>query len=271
MSVLAVAAAAAMALPAAAPAPAHTAATTSQIRISGSNTALPLVADLAFFYRRSVRHPPRFNIVGGGTQAGIVDAARGISDIGMSSRGRDPSDPAGTVFSRFARSAVCLVTSKDNPVPGFSRDQVQSLVSGQTTNWSQIAGSARTDDTIAAGLGPGTGERNAFLRLFVDLDTPVAYTQRTLANARQVRQYIEGTPNAWGYVDFAFSSGLHVLPFDGVPCTKTEILAGRYPGIFDVNYVTHGAPKGAVKRFVDWTRTSRLAHRIISTRYVAVR
>jgi phosphate transport system substrate-binding protein len=265
----ALAAAAVLALTA--PGTAHGAAKAPEIHISGSNTALPLVADLAFFYRRSVKEPPRFSIVGGGTQAGVVDAARGISDIGMASRGKDPSDPAGAVFTTFARSALCLVTNKENPVPGLDHGQIQSLVGGEATTWPQIAGSPRSDTIIGAGLGPGTGEYSSFLRLFVDLATPVKFVQRTLASSRQVRQYIEGTPYAWGYVDFAFTSGLHVVPYQGIPCARPQILDGTYPGTFDVSYVTRGTAKGAVKRFIDWTRTSRAARRVIATRYVPVK
>jgi phosphate transport system substrate-binding protein len=263
----ALAAAVVMALAAPALAPAKTA----QISISGSNTALPLVEDLAFFYRREVKNPPRFTIVGGGTQAGVIDAARGISDIGMASRNRDPDDPAGTVFTRFARSALCLVTNKENPVPGLSRAQIQDIVSGQTTMWSQVPGSPRSDQILTAGLGPGTGEFTNFLRLFIDPGTPVTYRLRTLANSRQVRQFVEGTPAAAGYVDFAFSSGMHIVPYEGVDCTKKTILAGTYQGTFDVTFVTRGAPKGAVKRFIDWTRSSPTAIRIIATRYVPVK
>ena len=42
----------------------------AEISLSGSNVALPLVADLAFYYRRAVRHPPRFTLTGGGSPAG---------------------------------------------------------------------------------------------------------------------------------------------------------------------------------------------------------
>ena len=52
--------------------------------MSGASAAQPLVADLAYFYRRETAHAPRFAIVGGGTAAGIADAARGIVDAGLS-------------------------------------------------------------------------------------------------------------------------------------------------------------------------------------------
>ena len=45
------------------------------ISMSGSSTALPVVADLAYFYQHTHRHAPRFSLVGGGSSAGIIDAA----------------------------------------------------------------------------------------------------------------------------------------------------------------------------------------------------
>ena len=66
----------------------------SAVTLSGSTTALPVVADLAYFYAPHGPDAPRFAIVGGGTQTGITDAARGITSAGMVSRDADRPGPA---------------------------------------------------------------------------------------------------------------------------------------------------------------------------------
>ena len=96
------------------------------ITMSGSTPTGALTADLAYFYRHSVRKPPRFSIVGGGSGTGIADAARGVVDVGLASRELGEDDPAGIRFSPIAWSGVCLVTNRANPVPGVGRPQIQA-------------------------------------------------------------------------------------------------------------------------------------------------
>jgi phosphate transport system substrate-binding protein len=253
-------AATALAAPAAAPA--------ATVEISGSTTALPLVADLAWFYRHDVERPGRFVLVGGGTGAGVADAARGIVDVGLASRPRAPTDPPGLRFTPFAASGICLVTNPVNRVPGFTRAQLQDLIAARATGWSQVAGSTRTDAIAAAALAEGAGARSVFLSTFVDAATPLAYAARTFVTAAQVRDYVRATPAAWGYVDVAFTSGLHVVPFEGVACSRATIASGAYSGRRDLAFVTRGAPSRAAARFMRWVRASPIARRVIATRYV---
>jgi phosphate transport system substrate-binding protein len=249
-------------------APAAPAAT---VDISGSSTTLPLVADLAWFYRHDVQRPPRFTLVGGGTDAGVADAARGIVDIGLASRAPRPTDPPGVVHTPFAASGVCLVTNAANPLPGLSRAQLAELVAARATSWSQIEGATRADAIHSAGLALGTGARSVFFTTFVDPDATVVEAERTFTTASQVREYVRANDAAWSYVDLAFTAGLHVVPFEGVGCTRATIADGTYLGRRELAFVTRGAPRGAAARFIRWVRSSRVARRVIATRYVPIR
>jgi phosphate transport system substrate-binding protein len=240
------------------------------ITMSGATPTGNLTADLAYFYRHSVRHPPRFSIVGGGTGTGISDVARGIVDIGLSSRPLEPTDPPGLVLSPIAKSGVCLATNRVNPVPGITRAQIQALVAGTLTSWTQFPGSARTDPIASVGLDERAGGRSVFISVFVDLATPIAYNPRTLATAAQERDFIRQTPTALGYIDLAYTGELHVVPYEGVPCARSTIRSGAYPAHRPLGFVTEGRPRGAVRRFVRWIRHSRTARRVIATRYVPV-
>jgi phosphate transport system substrate-binding protein len=248
--------------------PASSPAATRTITISGSTSAGVITADLAYFYRRETRDPPRFSLVGGGTDAGIADAARGIVDAGLMSRALDADDPAGLVFTPFALSGVCLVTNAANPVPNLTRSQIQDLVAGRLSAWSEVPGSSRGDALAAVALDVTTGARSVFLSVFVDLETQLGYRPRTFNTAAQVRTYVSATPAAWGYVDLAFTRGLHTVPFEGVPCTRETIVSGAYPGRRPLGFVTRGRPRGAVARFLRWIASDATARRVIATRYV---
>jgi phosphate transport system substrate-binding protein len=241
------------------------------IRMSGAVNATALTADLAFFYRRAVRSPPRFELVGGRSATGIADVSRGISDIGLTARPLLATDPPGLVFTPIARTGICLVTNLVNPVPGFSRAQIQDLVAARTTVWTQIPGSPLADPITAGVTSVGAGSRTAFENAMLDPGTPQLNTTRTFTSAPQMRDFIKVTPNAWGYVDLAFAGELHIVPFDGIPCTRATVASEAYPARTELGYVTRGAPKGGVARFIRWVRTSGKARRVIATRYVPVR
>jgi phosphate transport system substrate-binding protein len=246
------------------------AARTPTITVSGAFAATAVTADLAYFYRRAVRSPPRFDLVGGRTVTGIADVARGISDIGLATRPLGPDDPAGLVFTPYARTGICLVTNRANPVPGLSRAQIQDLVAARLTSWPQVPGSPLQEPIVAGALTVGGGSRTAFEATLLDAETPQLYAPRVWITSAQMRDFIKVTPNAWGYVDLAFTAELHVVAYEGIPCTRATVSSGAYPARTEFGFVTRGRPKGRVARFIRWVRTSRKARRVIATRYVPV-
>jgi phosphate transport system substrate-binding protein len=238
------------------------------ISMSGSVVVKPLVADLAYFYRHAVRHPPRFSLTGGVTASGIADAQRRIVDAGMVARELTPADPPGLVLTRLALGGLCLVTNRANPVPAITRAQIQDIVAGRVTLWSQVPGSPRSDPIVPVGLAATTGSAQVFLSDFVDLDTPLAYRPVTLPTDPDVRDYVASTPAAFGYVDVALAAPLHAVAYEGIGCTRATIRAGTYPARRPLGVVTRGRPRGALARFLRWVRTSRKARQVIATRYV---
>lgn len=261
---LAAGAAALALLVVAAPAPAAT------IRMSGQQITHALVADLVYFYRHVDRRAPRFELSEGGTGAGIADTVRKISDAAMVSRELLPDDPPGLVLTRLALSGVCLASNNTNPVPSMSRALLQDIVAGRVASWSQVPGAKRTDAIIPVTLDPGTGAARVFEQVFVDDTTLMTWQPMTLLTSLQARNYVEQTPAAFAYLDFAFTGPVHEITYDGVPCTRATISNGSYPAARPIGIVTVGRPKGAIRRFLRWARTSRTARRVIATRYIPI-
>ena len=246
-------------------APAHAAPT---ISMSGEQVTQALVADLAYFYRHEVRRPPRFALTGGGTSAGIADAVRGVTDAALVSRALAPDDPPGLRLTRLATSGVCLVSNKANPVTGLTHAALQDVVAGRTTRWEQIPGAARTGPIVPVDLGSTSGAGRVFEAVFVDDETPLDWRPVTLQTSAQARDYVEQEPAALGYVDLALTEPLHVIPYQGVGCTRRSIRAGAYPAGRPLGVVTRGRPGRELRRFLRWARTDRTARRVIATRYI---
>jgi phosphate transport system substrate-binding protein len=238
------------------------------ISMSGEQVTQALVADLAYFYRHRVRRPPRFSLTGGGTSAGIADTVRGITDAALVSRALTSDDPRGLKLTRLAVSGICLVTNKANPVPAITRAQLQDIVAGRVTRWSEIPGAARTDPIVPVDLGATSGAGRVFESVFIDGDTPITWRPVTLQTSAQARDYVEQDPAALAYVDLALVGPLHVLAYESVGCTRSTVRTGGYPARRPLGIVTRGRPRGALKRFLRWARTSRTARRVIATRYI---
>ena len=80
------------------------------------------LADLAYFYRRAVPHAPRFSLVGGGTGAGIADAARGVVDAGWPAASARRLRPGGArVHDVRAQRRVPRHQPRPTACPGFTR------------------------------------------------------------------------------------------------------------------------------------------------------
>ncbi|WP_028062820.1 substrate-binding domain-containing protein [Solirubrobacter soli] len=240
------------------------------LTLGGDQVVQALLADLAYFYRHSTPNPPSFALSGGNTATGIADTERGIADGGLVSRPLQAGDPADLVLTPLATSGICLISSRRNPVPGITRALLQDIVAGRVTDWSQIPGSKVTGPIVPVGRALNTGAGQVFQSVFVDPATPVAWKPLTVLTSAAVRDYVEQTPGAFGYVDLALTAPVHAIPYEGIACTRSTIANGTYPAHRPLGVVTRGKPRGAMARFLKWATTSRKARQAIATRYVPV-
>jgi ABC-type phosphate transport system substrate-binding protein len=241
------------------------------ISMGGSQIAGAVVADLAYFYRHEVKRPPRFEITRTGTDPGIADLSRRITDAALVSRELERGDPPGLRIHRLAWSGVCLASNDSNPVPQISRALLQDIVAGRVTSWSQVPGSGRTDAIAPVALDPSAGGAHVFEQVFLDFATPVSWQPVTFQLSIQVRDYMQTQPAAFGYLDLAVATGaVHRIAYEGHPCTRATVRDGSYPARRPIAIVTRKHPKKALRRFLAWTRTSRTARRVIAAHYIPV-
>ena len=105
--------------------------------------------------------------------------------------------------------------------------------------------------------------------MFVDDATPLAWRPVTLRPAPRRATTSSSTPAALGYVDLALTGPLHVIPYEGVGCTRKSIRSGAYPARRPLGDRHPRAPAAArSRRFLRWARTDRTARRVIATRYI---
>jgi phosphate transport system substrate-binding protein len=248
--------------------PASAAAKETTLTLSGTAVTQSLVADLAYFYRHAVPDPPRFSFLGGGANTGVADAARGVVDAGLLARDLGPGDPPELVFTPLALSALCMITNASNPVADFPRALIQQIFTGQVTSWSQVPGSGRVDAIVPAGVILSSAASVYWASIFLDPGTRITYAPRRFTSTAQTRDFVAATPAAWSYTDLIETIGVHAASYQGVRCARATVRSGAYLPRRPLGIVTRGEPRGAVKRFLRWIKTSAKARQVIATRYI---
>ncbi len=119
------------------------------IRVTGSTTVLPIVAEAAKQFRQM--HPGlSLTVSGGGSGVGIASVGQGMVEIGMVSRELTASEKkrlsAKVRQVAVARDAVAVAISKsvyDAGVRQLSLAQIAAIYRGEIKNWQQLGGPDR--------------------------------------------------------------------------------------------------------------------------------
>jgi phosphate transport system substrate-binding protein len=247
----------------------------TNITMSGSTSVYPLIKQLATKYV-SPGSPGKgkvgFNILQGGSDTGINDAAHGRVTIGNASRAKMSSDPGGLVFNTIAYDAICIITNKSNPLGTLDQAQVQSIFTGRTRSWSQVPGARATGSVELVSRTATSGTADAFRQIFLGGLQSVAASAQVKASNGLVAQTVASTRGAIGFVSLDFvNSSLQTVNYQGVGCTLRNAKSGQYQGVRPFNLITRGAPSGAAKTFINWVRTSSSARAIINSDWIPLR
>lgn len=259
---------AALSLFAAVPAAAQ-AKTKKIITISGSTSVFPLETQLARAWIKTKKGKKYgFRILQGGSNVGISDVSRGRVSIGASSRDPAAGDPGGLVFTKIARDAICMITNNGNPLGNITSATIKNIFVGPTfTNWTQVPGAPISGSIDPIGRAPTSGTHDAFRNIFLGGTNQGSFVAAKASNGL-VQQGVQSDPRGIGYVSLAFTSGVHVVQYNGVDCTLRNAASFQYGGVRSFYFVTRGAPVGGVKKFIGWVLGNKKANNIIGSDWV---
>ncbi len=117
-----------------------------QLRVAGSTTVLPIVAEAAKYFRQ--QNPGlTLTVSGGGSGVGVASIDQGLIEIGMVSRDLTVAEKQrlqGKVRQvAIARDAVAVAVSKGVYEAGVTRlslAQIAAIYRGEIKNWQQVGG-----------------------------------------------------------------------------------------------------------------------------------
>ena len=161
-----------------------------------------------------------------GSSAGIESVLAGSVDIGNSSRNlKDDEKSAGAVENIVAIDGIAVVADPANKVENLTKDQLVSIYTGETKNWSEVGGDDQA--IVVVGREAGSGTRGAFEEL-LDIADACVYANE-LDSTGAVMAKVASTPGAIGYVSLdVVDDSVKALKLDGVDATKENIKAGNY-------------------------------------------
>lgn len=161
-----------------------------------------------------------------GSSAGIESVLAGSVDIGNSSRNlKDDEKSAGAVENIVAIDGIAVVADPANKVEDLTKDQLVSIYTGETKNWSEVGGDDQA--IVVVGREAGSGTRGAFEEL-LDIADACVYANE-LDSTGAVMAKVASTTGAIGYVSLdVVDDSVKALKLDGVDATEENIKAGNY-------------------------------------------
>jgi len=240
--------------------------------IGGSTSVLPLMQKLAAAYHQANPKAPAPQVSGGQSDIGINGAATGTLDIGDSSR--DPIvgvDPKGLSFTKLARDGVCIVTNSKNSISNLSQQEVEGIFTGKVHDWSEVPGASISGPIDVFQRTSASGTEDAFQHIFLGEYLKISPSAVPEQSNGLEQLHVEKDEKGIGFVSFAYTGGVHPVPYQGVACNLRNARSGQYQGVRNFWMVTKGTPKGEAAKFIKWvTSGNATTKKIINSSWIAV-
>jgi phosphate transport system substrate-binding protein len=111
-----------------------------KIVVAGSSSVTPVMEKLKEAYV-AVNPGAEIEVQQSDSTTGVQSAIDGISDIGMASRAlKDSELAAGLEPIVIAMDGIAVIVNRENAVSALTSDQVRSIYTGETTDWSAFNG-----------------------------------------------------------------------------------------------------------------------------------
>lgn len=252
------------------------------IKIDGSTTVLPVVAQASEAYKRA--HPDLTIIVNaGGSGVGVNQVGEGKIHIGMSSRDITDSEIEKYPNVKFntitvGKDAVVPVVSSEvynSGVTALTLDQIAKIYKGEIKNWKELGG--LDSDILCIDKEKSRGTRHVFMKTVMgnkEADAPGADLVLGSNNEEQTALVqsdaaIGMLSNAWINKDVV---GLSIIFPDGriVAPSLKNIINGNFPITRDLYLITNGEPEGASKDFIDFILSSEGQKIVVDEGYVSI-
>ncbi|MGD2174748.1 MAG: phosphate ABC transporter substrate-binding protein [Candidatus Brocadiaceae bacterium] len=217
------------------------------ITCDGSTTVGPIAKAFAQYYMD--KHPDvTVTVSESGSGNGAKSLMNRACDVANMSRFMKPNEFTAAVGKGIfpvahvvAMDGIAMIVHPSNPVGRLSVDQVRDIYTGKITSWRQLGGPSQPIVMISRDTNSGTYE--TFEKLVMQKERIDPKAEYVGSNGA-VRQRVQSTPNALGYVGLGFvDRTVKAVTIDGVEPTPRTVASGQYPIARPLFMFTEGYPK----------------------------
>ena len=109
-----------------------------KITVAGSSSVTPVMEKLKEAYV-AVNPDVEIEVQQSDSTTGVTSAIEGICDIGMASRElKDSETSEGVSATAIALDGIAVIVNQGNPITDMTSEQVRSIFTGETQDWSDI-------------------------------------------------------------------------------------------------------------------------------------
>ena len=218
-------------------------------------------------------------IEGGGSRTGMMSVNNGQAEIGLSSFGFDLDEELsrdhGVLEQIVAYDGIVVICNEHNPIARLTNRQIQSIFTGEITNWAQLGG--RNGEVLPI-IRDGNSGTQKFFTSYFGVDETSSTSKVAHENA-EIVDLIQHNPNGIGFIGFAyFTESVRTLPLlmnEGVEQNRfvtpsfKNLTKGIYPLKRSLRVYYRAESSKAVEVFLRYLQTERArfvieAHGLIS-------
>lgn len=228
----------------------------NSITMSGSTTLLPIAQRAAEVFM-DMHDEINVSVRGGGSGVGIASLISGSVDIGNSSRSiKDKELKAARekgknlLGTTIALDGIAVVVNPKNPITELDIATLKNIYTGKVRNWKALGGPDQPIVVISRDVASGTYE--VFGEKILK-GSKIREDALMLASNKAVATTVAETPGAIGYVGLGYlSEDVKTLKIEGVMPSEETARSNEYKLARSLYMYTNGAPKGLVKKFIDF-------------------
>jgi phosphate transport system substrate-binding protein len=219
------------------------------LKVSGSGTTSAILKGVGPAFEADVPGYTLQVLVGSGTGGGVEGTVKGVLDVAAMARPPKEEEAAqGIEYVEFGHSGVALYTHSGVGVTDLTTAQALSILSGETTNWSQVGG---PDLAIILYVRDEGDSSTKALREHIFGDAAFPESAKVLTSQADMQTAVAGTVGSVGMGSWpsALAEGADVrsIALDGVAPGDQS-----YPMVSPIGIGYLSARKADVQPLIDW-------------------
>jgi len=241
------------------------------IRIGGSTTMLPMIADGASQFMEKYDTWDKVDptlpkkqilifVTGGGSGFGVNSAISGTVDIGMASRDLKDEEKAklGDYKSYLvSKDCISFAVNTKNPMAkldNLTKDNVIKIWSGEAKTFKDINANLPAKPIVVV-MRDMAGGSTEMLQKMILKDKTFSTSAIQVPSQGANMKKVEGNASAISYISSVLAlqnPKLKVFQYEGVAPTNENVISGKYPITRPLLLIVKGVPSLAKQKFIDF-------------------